>query len=158
GVEIGGCALVEVEVAGGRVDRALHEGAHRLILQLVLLAVEIVDGIRRALLQAPEQCVKGESPHTGRKLPWPGVERKPTALRMPARRGQSRQGPGAPGTRSRAGPHRPVVASATGPVRERAPKPAKLARGGDQTVPKLRIALEEFGARHGGNLLPSGQA
>ncbi len=69
GVEIGDCALVNVEVAGSRVDRVLEEGAHRLVLEHVLLAMEIVDGIRRALLQAPKQRVKGERPHTGRKLP-----------------------------------------------------------------------------------------
>src|SRR6184192_2711861 len=57
-----------------------------------------------ALLQAPEQRVKGESPHTGRKLPWARVERKPTAPRMRARRARRRRRPGDPRTHSRAGP------------------------------------------------------
>src|SRR5439155_27129266 len=133
GVEIGGGTLVDVQVARGRVDRALEEGAHRLILEHVLLAMEIVDGIRRALLQAPEQRVKGESPHTGRKLPWPRVERKPTAPRMPARRAPSRRGPAAPRIHSRAGPGMRLTAHRPGRPdsgRERAGAPGRaLLRG-----------------------------
>src|SRR5437762_14257588 len=94
----------EEDVLKDEAVRAVQERAHRLVLQHVFLAVEIVDGIRGALLQAPKQRVKGESPHTGRKLPWPRGERKPTDRRTRARRPRRRPRPGAPRTRSRAGP------------------------------------------------------
>src|SRR3989442_15619163 len=54
-------------------------------------------------------------------------------------------------------PHGRVVASAAGTAGEVALKTTQLAGGGDQPVAEIGVAFEEFGARHGENLLPSGR-
>src|SRR2546427_8116408 len=50
-------------------DLPLDEGPDGLVLQHILVAMEVVHRVGRALLQAPQQRVEREGPHTGRKLP-----------------------------------------------------------------------------------------
>ena len=69
-VQITRGAGVHIEVAGGRVHRALEQRPYGLLLQDILLAMEIVhrDGCG-PLLQTFEERVEGEGRHTWRKLP-----------------------------------------------------------------------------------------
>src|SRR2546428_3324202 len=73
-VEVGGPARVDVEVAGGGLHSASGERPQRLVLQDVFVTMQVVNRVGRASLrlEAPEQRVEGESPHTGLKLPLAG--------------------------------------------------------------------------------------
>ena len=57
GVELPGRALVEVEVAQGGVEGAVHDGLDGLVLQDVLGTVQVVDRGQLALRQRAEERV-----------------------------------------------------------------------------------------------------
>src|SRR5258708_20418139 len=69
GVQLAGGALVHVEITQTGVHRRVQQRRDRLVLQDVLVAVEVVDGVGWALLEAPEELVQGDRPHRAGKLP-----------------------------------------------------------------------------------------
>ncbi len=69
GVQLAGGTLVHVEITQPRVHRRVQQRRDRLVLQDVLVAVEVVDGVGWARLEAPEELVQGDRPHRAGKLP-----------------------------------------------------------------------------------------
>ena len=71
-VELGGRALVEVEIAKSGVERPVQDGLDGLVLQDILRSVEVVDRCQVALLERPKQRLHGLSGHRGSVLPEGG--------------------------------------------------------------------------------------
>ena len=69
GVQLARGPLVHVEITQTRVHRRVQQRGDRLILQDVLVAVEVVDGVGWARLEMPEKLVQGDRPHRAGKLP-----------------------------------------------------------------------------------------